>query len=82
MDVKLYKWPVMMYECVGISSTSLAMDYHFQRAGIPKKNMPMSSRICMTYSEEPRTADNGLRLPNETEYSFADFMTRKYMYCL
>ncbi len=35
----------------------------------------------MTHSEEPRTAESGLLLPNETEYSFGGFMARNTPYC-
>ena len=33
-----------------------------------------------THCEEPRAAESGLRLPNETEYSFSDFMARNTPY--
>ncbi len=36
--------------------------------------MTKSSRVCMTHSEEPRVAEGGLRLPNETDYLFGDFV--------
>ncbi len=33
-----------------------------------------------TRSEEPRAAESGLRLPNESEYSFGDFVARNMSY--
>ncbi len=42
----------------------------------------MLSHVCMTHPEEPRAAESGLRLPNETEYSFGDFMAQNTPYCL
>ena len=43
--------------------------------------MALLSRVCMTHPEEPRAAESGLRLPNETECSFGDFMLRNTPYC-
>ncbi len=60
---------------MGISYHSLAVDYRFQGAGTPRKNVAMSSRVCMSHTEEPGTAKSGPRPPNEAEYSFGDFMT-------
>ncbi len=54
----------MVLQCIGISYTSPAENYRFQGAGTPRKNVAMSSRVCMTHSEGPRTAESGLRLPN------------------
>ncbi len=51
------------------SGLSLSRISHTQ-----EKKVAGSSRVCMTHSEEPRAAESGLRLPNETEYSFGDFM--------
>ncbi len=64
----------------GISYHSLAVDYRFQRACTPRKRVARPSRVCMTHSDEPRAAESGLQLPNETEYSFGDFMTRNTPY--
>ncbi len=55
-----------------MSYTSMAVDYRFQGAGTLRKDVAMSSHVGMTHSEEPRTAESGLRLPHETEYSFGD----------
>ncbi len=49
------------------------------------KKVTKSSRVCMTHSEEPRVAESGLRLPNETDlcdYLFGDFMARNTPYCV
>ena len=45
------------------------------------KMWPMSSCACMAHTEEPRPAESGLWLPNETEVSFRDFMARNTPYC-
>ncbi len=37
------------------------------------------SRVWMTHSEEPRVAESGLQLPNETEYSFGAFLWREIL---
>ena len=58
------------------------VDDHFQGAGTPRKNVGMSSCICMTDSDEPRTVESGLLVLNETEYSFDDFMVRNTPYFL
>ncbi len=47
----------------------------------PGKKLTSSPRICITHSEEPRVAESDLRLPNETDYSFGDFVARNTSYC-
>ncbi len=58
---------------MGILYTSLAVDYRSQGADTPRKKVARSSGVCMTHSEEPRAVFNWL--PNETDYSFGDFMS-------
>ncbi len=45
-----------------------------EEAGTPRKKVTRSSYICMTHSEEPRVAEGGLHLPNETDYSCGNFV--------
>ena len=57
MDVKLYKWLVMVSMhgfSLGKPSTSLAVDYRFERSMHTQEKVTSSPRICMTHSEEMR----------------------------
>ena len=61
---------------LGKSWIYLAVNYRFGRSRYTLGKVIRSSGICMTQSEEPRAVKSGLRLPNETDYSFAEFVVR------
>ena len=80
MDVKL--------QVAGIGVIIRGYMVHFSGSGLSflrsrytrQKCGHVVSRLCMTYSEELRTAESDLRLQYEMEYSFGDFMARNTPY--
>ncbi len=70
----------MDIQCMGFPWGNRALLWQYwiialEGVGTPRKKLSGRLRFaCMTHSEEPRAAGSSLRLPNETDYLFGDFV--------